>query len=228
MHGLAPPRVAHKHTTAAAWGKPRAAGGTLESIVDQATGQRHPKPSVDVGGGNVVNELVPWFDHRRAVTKPAAASASITMTMDALVPSGGGDKNVNRGRSSVIDRDNSAHVLESVPRMGTCVVGPSVGVGSCSGAAGGGGRLARAAVCGCGANPSVSESATCGGGRDSRQVTIDTCERELGLTSTSMWSPENTSSGKEYSRTSGEDHDSVCHSRPQVCNIYFFNYYAYY
>uniref|UniRef100_A0A1J3HTF9 Transcription factor UNE10 n=1 Tax=Noccaea caerulescens TaxID=107243 RepID=A0A1J3HTF9_NOCCA len=57
LHGLGPPRVTapSKYSTGA--------GGTLESIVDQAT--RLPKPR---------DELVPWFHHRSSTT------------MDALVP----------------------------------------------------------------------------------------------------------------------------------------------
>ena len=65
---------------------------------------------------------------------------------------------------------------------------------------------------------SVSGSATCG--RDSQHVTLDTCERDLGVgfTSTSLGSMENTSPGKPCTKatTTGDDHDSVCHSRPQA------------
>ncbi|PIN08490.1 Transcriptional repressors of the hairy/E(spl) family (contains HLH) [Handroanthus impetiginosus] len=216
MNGLGPPRVVNKPTGKSSptkytsWDKPRA-GGTLESIVNQAT--KHPNPKSAVyGGTDGVYELVPWFDHHRAMVNPNA-SPCVTMTMDALVPC-----NTNQ--------ENSTHVLESVPGAGTCVVGCSTRVGSCSGSAAGadggvtGGRVARGGTCSCKTNGSVSESATCGG-RDSRQVTLDTCDMELGggagLTSksSSLWSQENTSSGKEYTRTSGEDHDSVCHSRSQ-------------
>ena len=65
---------------------------------------------------------------------------------------------------------------------------------------------------------SVSGGATCG--RDSQPVTLDTCERDLGVgfTSTSLCSMENTSPGKPFTKatTTGDDHDSVCHSRPQA------------
>ncbi|KAK4416038.1 Transcription factor UNE10 [Sesamum alatum] len=215
MHGLGPPRLVNKPTLTSSptkytnWDKPRA-GGTLESIVNQATGHLRSKCAVD-GGGDNAKELVPWFDpNRAAIVNPstATATASITVTMDALVPCN------NSIRRNDRNQENSAHVLE---RIGTCVVGCSTRVGSCSAAADGGARVARVGVCGCKANADVSESATCGG-RDSRQVTLDTCERELGgggFTSTSLWSPENTSSGKEYTKTSGDDHDSVCHSRSQ-------------
>ncbi|KAI3444737.1 hypothetical protein Pfo_001402 [Paulownia fortunei] len=207
MHGLGPPRVVSKptasssHTKDVTWDKPRA-GGTLESIVNQAT--RHPqlKSAVD-GGGDIDDELVPWFDHHRAMVNPAA-SASITMTMDALVTI-----NTRAGLR---------------PGIGTCMVGCSTRVGSCTAAAAtldggvGGPRIARVGISSCKTNGSVSESATCGG-RESRQVTLDTYERELGgagFTSTSLASPENTISGKEYTKTSADDHDSVCHSRSQA------------
>ncbi|KAL8028324.1 hypothetical protein ABFS82_14G148700 [Erythranthe guttata] len=205
MHGLAPSRVVNKPPTAA-WEKPRA-GGTLESIVNQATTQRLPK----FAAGMNPKELVPWFDNHRAAASAAAnsgptASASLTVTMDALVPC---RNNIPRNDDDEHNPENSAHVLEYV-------VGSSTHVGSCSGAAAHGGRSALAAACGCkvvGATAAASESATFGGRDDSFQVTLDTCG---GLTSTSMWSPENTSSGKEYSRTSAEDHDySGCRSRSQ-------------
>ncbi|KAI3449086.1 hypothetical protein Pfo_005751 [Paulownia fortunei] len=215
MHGLGPSRVVNKPAATSSptkyttWEKPRA-GGTLESIVNQATSHTHPKSAVD-GGGDNVNELVPWLDHHRAMVNP---SASITMTMDALVPC---NNNIHRYDNN---QENSTHVLESVPGIGTCVVGSCSGAAPAAGATDGsvrGGRVARVGICSCKANASVSESATCGG-RESRQVTLDTCEREFGgggLTSTSLWSPENTSSDKDYTRTSAEDHDSVCHSRSQ-------------
>ena len=64
----------------------------------------------------------------------------------------------------------------------------------------------------------IIKRATCG--RDSQHVTLDTCERDLdvGFTSTSLCSMENTSPGKPFTKatTTGDDHDSVCHSRPQA------------
>ncbi|KAE9622075.1 putative transcription factor bHLH family [Lupinus albus] len=47
-------------------------------------------------------------------------------------------------------------------------------------------------------------------------ATTNTASREfdLGFTSTSMGSPENTSSAKQCTKTTVDDHDSVCHSRP--------------
>ncbi|KAJ0665547.1 putative transcription factor bHLH family [Helianthus annuus] len=65
---------------------------------------------------------------------------------------------------------------------------------------------------------SVSGSETFGM-ESSRQLTVDTRERELGvkgLTSTSMGSPDDTVSGKRsFKSMSPDEHDSVCHSRPQ-------------
>ncbi|CAL9232561.1 unnamed protein product [Arabidopsis halleri] len=63
LHGLGPPRV-----TASSTKYSTGAGGTLESIVDQATRLPNPKPT---------DELVPWFHHR---------SSRAAMAMDALVP----------------------------------------------------------------------------------------------------------------------------------------------
>ncbi|XP_073278979.1 transcription factor UNE10-like [Primulina huaijiensis] len=205
MHGLGPPRVPPiKHT---AWDKPRAGAGTLESIVNQATRLPYPKSASDVSG----DDIVPWFDHRRTMVNPTA-SASMTMTMDALVPC----NNIN-----IVSRNDnpvpSSHLLES----GTCVVGCSTRVGSCSGVPAtldggvvGGNHVPRLDINSCDTNGSASESATCG--LDSQQLTRDTYEKELevaGFTSPSTESPENTSSGKENSKSTGEDHDSVCHSR---------------
>lgn len=211
MHGLGVPRVVNKPTSSSSpttWDKPRA-GGTLESIVNQATCHPLPKPAVD-GGRDNTNELVPWFDHHRAMVNPGSSTASITMTMDALVPCnkniGGNDHN----------QEQSIHM-----------VGCSTRVGSCSGAAAtldggvGGPRIARVGINSCKTNGSVSESAACGG-RDSRQVTLDSLGRELGVpgfTSTSLVSPENTISGQEYTKTSADDHDSVSHSRSQACEV---------
>ncbi|KAF8032356.1 hypothetical protein BT93_D1315 [Corymbia citriodora subsp. variegata] len=235
MHGLGPPRGTAKPLPSAAppakyaWvDKTRAAAnnaasagagagagtGTLECIVNQATAL----PRRKLPFGAAAGDLVPW-----AATE---AAASATMTMDALVPcTGTGD-----------DR-TTAHFVDSAPGggIGTCVVGCSTRVGSCSGAAAAGpaqeedalaarkrARVARAAAAAAaaaewsGMDQSASGSATFG--RDSQQMTLDTGEMEIeaGMTSTSLGSPENTSSGKGCTRATAaaEDHDSVCHSRP--------------
>ncbi|KAL1213561.1 Transcription factor UNE10 [Cardamine amara subsp. amara] len=141
LHGLGPPRVmapSTKYSTGA--------GGTLESIVDQATRLPHPKPT---------DEVVPWFHHR---------SSRATMAMDALVPC----SNLQEQQSN-----------------------PGTRVGSCSdGRPMAGWKRARVA-------PEWS-------GSGSQRLTMDTYD--VGFTSTSMGSPDNTI----------DDHDSVCHSRPQM------------
>lgn len=211
MHGLGPPRVPVKPIPSSspskyAWDKPRA-GGTLESIVNQAT--RLPQSKTPYNGGGL-DAPVPWFDHKRA------NSASATMTMDALVPCS------NR------TEDRITHVIESVPGLGTCV-------GSCSGptatqeqeglVTGKSAKVARVPVAPEFSNRdhSVSHSATFG--RESQHVTHDTCERDLGVgfTSTSFGSQENTSSGKLCTKTAtADENDSVCHSRSQaICLLLF-------
>ncbi|KAK9273414.1 hypothetical protein L1049_018224 [Liquidambar formosana] len=221
MHGLGPPRVPIKPVTSASpskytWEKPRASG-TLESIVNQATRfpQSKPPPLEGVCGAE---EVAPWFDHHHRAAAVAASSASATMTMDALVPCSNGTD------------DQSTHVMESVSGIGTCMVGCSTRVGSCSGAATQDdeavlvekrARVARVPAAAAAhewssRDQSASGSATFG--RDSQHVTLDTCERDLGMgfTSTSPGSPENTSSGMPCTKTTtADDHDSVCHSRPQ-------------
>ncbi|XP_065616051.1 transcription factor UNE10-like [Quercus suber] len=239
MHGLGQPRGPVKpipSTSSLAkyntWDKPRASG-TLESIVNQATliPQNHhhhhrnhnsdnqgQKPRSFHGGGGCGSDMVQWFHHRAAV----ATTTSATMTMDALVP--------------------CSNHTDDHGGSGTGVVGCSTRVGSCSGPVGAGtmmhdqdenviierankeARVAVPAAAAAAAAPewssrdqSVSGSATCG--RDSQHVTLDTCERDLGvgLTSTSLCSMENTSPGKPCTKatTTGDDHDSVCHSRLQ-------------
>ncbi|XP_057487136.1 transcription factor UNE10-like isoform X2 [Actinidia eriantha] len=185
MHGLGPPRVSNKPPLTSpakyTWDKPNA-GGTLESIVNQATCLPHWNPAAD--------ELVPWFNQHRAT---AVASASATMTMDALVPC-------------------SAAKTEGMG-SGTCVVESLTRVGSCS-VANSEAREAEAARGYVAAaqewnsrDPSVSGSATCG------REKLDTCETELGVgafTSTSTGSLDSAKQGSKA--TTADDHDS-CRSR---------------
>uniref|UniRef100_A0A5B7BZI5 Putative Basic helix-loop-helix DNA-binding superfamily protein isoform 1 n=1 Tax=Davidia involucrata TaxID=16924 RepID=A0A5B7BZI5_DAVIN len=223
MHGLGPPRVPNKpQATKYTWEKPRA-GGTLESIVNQATRLPHQKPSM--GGGD---ELVPWFDHH-----PAVVAAAATRTMDALVPCS----------------NRTEHVLDSVPGIDTNVVGCSTRVGSCTSGsatfdnsrddeaavkrANGVVRVPVAAAHEWSSREDHSASGSATFGMDSRQVTLDTCERDLGaggtFTSTSTESPENTSSGKQCTKaTTADEHDSVCHSRrPKACSNALFRFFGY-
>ncbi|XP_057805536.1 transcription factor UNE10-like [Salvia miltiorrhiza] len=188
-YGLGAPRAASKHAVGGAWEDPCAAD-TLESIVDQATCLPHAK--------SAAGKLVPWLDHGGGSVNKAASAAAASM--DALVPCSNSCRNDNQENST------------QVPGIGACTVG------SCSGAAGTDGCLARAGRGFCTSYTSGSPSDTCGGGRDSQQLTLDSCERDFGgggVTPTSLWSPENTSSGDDYTKTSGEDHDTVFHSRSQ-------------
>nr|XP_043627598.1 transcription factor UNE10-like isoform X2 [Erigeron canadensis] len=192
MHGLGPPRVVSKYT----WDKPRAAE-TLEAIVNQATCH---KPQLDF----YAHDLVPWIDHHSSAVVTSGRSA--TMTMDALVPS------ANTQPRALLSGTNGA--------LTRC----STRVASCSGAQSGfgdhmvanGGATAREW-----SSQSVSGSETFGM-ESSRQLTFDTCERDLGVkggfnSSPSMGSPGNTVSGGKHSTksTSPDENDSVCHSRPQ-------------
>ncbi|OIV98721.1 hypothetical protein TanjilG_24892 [Lupinus angustifolius] len=231
MHGLGLPRHPGKPSTASAattttasrytWEKPRA-GGTLESIVNQATNlPHHGKLLFDgVGGGgggdgsNVYgNMLAPWLAPHGA---SAVATASNTVTMDALVP------------CSKLTEEHGTQVMDSNinPGIGGCMVGSSTHVRPRSGAAittadqsailaaaTKRARMTRVSAV-ASRDQSVSGSATFG--RDSQHLTLDTCDREfdLGFTSTSMGSPENTSSAKQCTKNTVDDHDSVCHSRP--------------
>lgn len=237
MHGLGPPRVPVKSTPCTTsvskytttWEKPRASG-TLESIVNQATRLPPPPPPhrkpFDGAADATADDLVPWFDHHhRAGAADADADASTTRTMDALVPCSNRTSDVDQGQG-----------------LGTCVVGCSTRVGSCSGTNGkdvdvilAGKRASEARVPAgewSSRDQSVTGSPTCG--MDSQHVTLDTCEMELGLgitSTTSLGSPEHTSSAgkpctKAATTTTADDHDSVCHSPPQASNLFYsFLYY---
>lgn len=232
MHGLGLPRVPVKSSTTTtntaphkeAWEKPRGSG-TLESIVNQATTLPQWGKSSFVGGDNVGgvygNVLVPWLNPHRAAAI-AAASASNTMTMDALVPC------TNRSE------EKSTQVIDSAATggLGTSMMGGSTRVGSCSGVAATAaredgaflaevakrGKVATTRVPANSRDQSVSGSATFG--MNSQHVTLDTCDMEFGLgfTSTSIGSLENTKT------TTVDDHDSVCHSRPTVILYFMLKY----
>ncbi|KAK1560639.1 hypothetical protein Q3G72_029114 [Acer saccharum] len=246
MHSLAgSPRVPAKTAVAAAaatnsatkyaWEKPRASG-TLESIVNQATSLPNCNPTLDGGcgggsGGGGGNELAPWFHQQRAAAAAAAAAtATVNMAVDALVPC-----------SNRTSKDTPAHVIDTVMGRGiggggggdgrTCVVDCSTLVGSCSGPPAATKEVnvirKRARV----ARVTVAPECSGGGGDQSASGSGSaTCERThdtynndmadlvgVGFTSTSMGSPENTSSAKPCTKatTTADDHDSVSHCRPQ-------------
>lgn len=236
MHGLGPPRVPNKlltnttstttttpttnshpckYTTATAttaWEKPRA-GGTLESIVNQATRSSFPhKPPSSANA-----ELVPWFDHHLN-----AAAAAMTTNMDAQVPC----SNRHHHHNDVVSRPPSARAGGGGVNIGSLYTQ----VASCSGAAtrddnnnAAAGQQMKRAREAARVPPEWSVSGTSG----SHQVTMDqySCERDFGvgfMTSTSLGSLENASSGKPSTKaatattTAADDHDSVCHSRLQA------------
>ncbi|XP_020550618.1 transcription factor UNE10-like [Sesamum indicum] len=209
MHDLRTPRVIDKLTRTSSltkyntWDKP-CAGGTLESIVNQATRHPHPKSAVD-GGVNTNNDLVPWFDHHVALVNPTA-SPSTAVTMDALVPCN------NNIHIKDHNQEKLLQVLNPAPgEIGACKVECSTCVGSYGGD--GGAHLeADAPMSSMGINSfrtngSVSKSATCGG-RDSCLISLNTCGGST--------CPKETISGKECSKASGDAHDSVSHSRSQA------------
>lgn len=224
MHGLGAPRLTSKNTAImtspakySTWDKPPA-GGTLESIVNQATTVLPKSNSAIDDGGQVGEELVSWFEDNQRLGIPDGAAASVALR-DALVP--------------CTNQERFTQVLESLPGIGT-----STRVGSCSGAAslengggggGGGGREVRLARFthdwSSRLDQSVTGSATCGL-ESGPQLTLDTCERDLGtagatgFTSTSLGSPGNTSSAGKESTKSGDEHDSVCRSRNQARNFF--------
>ncbi|KAL0464607.1 UNVERIFIED_CONTAM: Transcription factor UNE10 [Sesamum latifolium] len=220
MHDLRAPRAVDKLTRTSSltkyntWDKP-CTGGTLESIVNQATRHPHPKSAVD-GGVDTDNDLVPWFDHHLALVNPAT-SFSTTMTMDALVPC----------NNNIHIKDHNQEKPTQMPdlaptKIGTCMVECSTRVGSYGGGNApleASARITRVGINNCRTNGSVSESATCGG-RNSCPMSLDTCEREPrggGSTCTaSLVTPEKTISGKECSKASGDAHDYISHSKSQA------------
>lgn len=240
MHGLGTPRVPSKPLTnqtqipsskyTLAWDKTQTGStGTLESIVNFATGVLTPTSKPPLHKNSTTrgahDEIRPLFDHQRAIPAANTASVTKTMTMDALVP------NTNRPGNPDHITSTSFVIDYSVPGG----PGSSTHVGSCeedvmirSTTSEKRGRLSRVPNMGPErsnrSEPSAS-TASATFGRDSQQVTFDTCDRDLGVCFTSSFgSPDNNSSGMPC--TKADDHDSVCHSRPQVINYYYY-YYCY-
>ena len=242
MHGLGPPRApnkpltnatstttatpttnshAGKYTTATAttaWDKPRA-GGTLESIVNQATRPSFPHKPASSSASAANDELVPWLDHHQN-----AAAAAMTTNMDAQVPCSNRPHH-HHHRNDVVSCRLAARAGGGGVNIGSLYTQ----VASCSGAAtrdennnAAAGRQMKPARVAARVPPELSVSGTSG----SHQVRMDqySCERDFGvgfMNSASLGSPENASSGKPSTKAAtatatADDHDSVCHSRLQA------------
>ncbi|KAL9685236.1 hypothetical protein QQ045_022684 [Rhodiola kirilowii] len=207
LHGLGQPR------TSASWqDKQPGSSGTLESIVNQATCFFNPsfneKPLPCFPPRD---EFVPWFNHQ-------AAAASATMTMDALVPLCSKENNNNNNNRAAITCEDS----NAAPCGGRGVLGGFTNVDSCS-AGMNSGQVGKRQKQGVDARqvPVVGQDwstrSEYSANSSRPQLTLDTActEKDQGtvFTSTSIWSADNTSSGMPYTKLTGDDHDSICHSR---------------
>ncbi|KAJ8534770.1 hypothetical protein K7X08_016498 [Anisodus acutangulus] len=210
MHGLGPPRVPNKPLLGSTWDSKPHADGTLESIVNQATGipLHQPKSAVE-GGKDRGGDLVRWFDNCLADT--------------ALVPT-----NSINTRNSHQQEPPSTHLPGITSK---CVVSRSTRVASCSGAVNRtDGEMERARVRAAAyeeipKNFEITESFGNGEVKElirslyhgdsmadesvSWRDTVGTGDRDLGaerLTSTSMGSPERTSKhGRSDQREAGDE-----------------------
>uniref|UniRef100_A0A7N0UY17 BHLH domain-containing protein n=2 Tax=Kalanchoe fedtschenkoi TaxID=63787 RepID=A0A7N0UY17_KALFE len=190
LHGLGQPR------TSGAWqDKHQPGSGTLESIVNQATCFFNPNDKSS-------------FDHR-------APTASAAMVMDALVPlcsntnNNNCNCNNNNNNGNNPDEDSNARGTVGHTHVGSCSAGMKRT------------RQGVRQVPVVGQDWSARSEYSANSSRQ-QQVTVDTCtERDQGttaFTSTSVWSAENTSSGMPCTRLTGDDHDSICHSRSIMKN----------
>ncbi|XP_040995076.1 transcription factor UNE10-like isoform X1 [Juglans microcarpa x Juglans regia] len=221
MHGIGQARVPVKRITPTiantnvnptsnskypTWEKP-CASGTLESIVNQATGSPpEPKESSPLHGCSEHSV------HREAI----AATPSATMTMDALVPCS--------NLTSEVDQATQTQGGQVVDGLGTCV-------GSCSGTAattvqdkdndkdkdvfvgGKGAGEERVTAEWSSRDESFTGSATCG--MNSHHPTdLNTCEKDLRVGSPEQACSPSKTSTKTTAAAAADDHDSVCHSSP--------------
>ncbi|KAJ9557927.1 hypothetical protein OSB04_012541 [Centaurea solstitialis] len=165
------------------WEKTRAAE-TLEAIVDQATLQ--PYYCKTQRPGDNEDDIVPWLNQYHHVPATAAANnvntSVASMTSDALVPSSN-------------NRTASARDAGCSTRIGSCSGGPS---------AFGDQRVAHSGGTAAEWSHSASESGTF--------ATLDTYDGDLDGRRLTSRSPENTSSGKDYSKSTSPD-DSSYHPR---------------
>ncbi|XP_016437770.1 transcription factor UNE10-like [Nicotiana tabacum] len=234
MHGLGPPRMPNNNKplfNSYTWDNKAHVGGTLESIVNQAIGipHDHRKSAVD-GGGDREEDLVHCFD--KCLVNTQASTATVSVAMDALVPSFAHPQNFHQGEQ----------LPTHVPGITTCLIGDSTHVISRSGDVNRtDGEMSRAKI-GASSYEEISkdlEITEYFGKQEvknlinerhidavllrsmadpsmSRRDTIDTGERDLvaeRFTSTSVMSTENTSSVKKCTSKRVDEHDSVCHSR---------------
>ncbi|KAI3711271.1 hypothetical protein L2E82_41242 [Cichorium intybus] len=208
MHELGNRRVPSKSDSSTSnlpkytWNKPRAAE-TLEAIVDQATLQPFGKHQIAMSD----EEVVPWLQKHTPTVATGNSNASGTMTSDALVPSSNNrtDERYVQAHRSI----KNAHDAGCSTRVGSCSGEPSTYLER--GVARDGGSTTATAYewSSCRDLTASDGSGTFG--------TIDTLGGYFGgsrLPSTSNGSPENTSSGKDYSKSTSPD-DSMYHCRPQ-------------
>ncbi|CAH1448105.1 unnamed protein product [Lactuca virosa] len=187
---------------AAGHARPRAAE-TLEAIVDQAKLQPYSKYQVAVND----EEVVPWLQHRIPTVATGSVNASGTMTSDALVPSSNGNSTASQRVAQAHQSIKSAHDTGCSTRVGSCSGAQSAFLDRRMGQGGGSTTVAAHEWSSC-RDQSVSI------GSETFAAT-DTYDGDLGgsrLTSTTG-SPQNTSSGKDYSRSTSPD-DSLFHCRP--------------
>ncbi|XP_009762879.1 transcription factor UNE10-like [Nicotiana sylvestris] len=242
MHGLGYKPLVNSSPIKYTWDNKSHVGGTLESIVNQATGisHDHQKSAID-GGGDREEDLVDWFDKCLADTQ--ATTTAVSVAMDALVPSFAHTRNSHQG-----EQQPPTHVSG----ITTCLSGGSTHMTSCSGVVNRtdgemlcanigaayeeiskdleittyfGKREVKNLICG----PLIRRTGLYEQHSDavlssmadqsvSQRDNIDTSERDLGaekFTSTSMSSVEKTSSVKQCNSKTVDEHDSTCHNRSQ-------------
>ncbi|KAL8235642.1 hypothetical protein R6Q59_016723 [Mikania micrantha] len=198
LHELGTRRVPNKSQPATSWDQPTSTE-TLEAVVNQATHQLYCKTNAPAKD----NELVPWMQHRNPTFTAGNLYPSATMTSDAQVPS---SNNRTGEGSAQAQRSKGARDAGCSTRASSCGGNPSAFMDPRV-ARGDGGATAEAYNWSSCRDVSVSGTFVTGDARAS----------DLGgqrLTSTSTGSPENTSSGRDFSNSTFPD-DSACHRKIQ-------------
>ncbi|XP_042504175.1 transcription factor UNE10 [Macadamia integrifolia] len=222
LQGLGHPRIVTRPIPSllsskySSWSEKPRAGGTLESIVDQAaqflpSKSLSPVPHCDNATAAATH---PWFNPHHTTTTTTAPPHPITM--DAMVPC---SHPTPIPSTAAADDDPSSHVPNPDNNgIGTCVGSCSVAgtppeVGKQISLAGKRARVAR--VNGTTAHEGNSNNHSASASVSMQDARLDTCDVELDATS--LGSRDNTSSGKPWQSstkpTTVDDHDSVCHSR---------------